>query len=245
MFINAYFCGEFDHVFTDKDTEEVERMCRDLDDAHNDTTEYRLESGDVISYWRKDGVIHGNIFGHPENDIPETAIANGRVDQSYSKEVKAEASMKIEIYQINHLRDFHRVKFISLKSLEKFQGSSGVESNIYDKVFEGSVPCSNLEEVYTLFNTSYPEGHVGHSLSVSDVVKVCYNQPGLEMGFYFCDSVGFKKIAFEPTKAFSKVDESRSSLSDVINEANTIKGTRPSVEKADTRNKVTDAQIDL
>lgn len=153
--------------------------------------------------------------------------------------------MKIEIYQINHLRDLHQVKFICSESLEKFQGSSDIESHIYDKVFDGSVPCSNLEEVYTLFNTSCPDGHVGHSLSVSDIVKVCHNQPGLEMGFYYCDNVGFKKVSFEPAKAFSKVNKPRSSLSDVINEANAIKDTRPSIEKLNNQNKITDTQIDL
>lgn len=153
--------------------------------------------------------------------------------------------MKIEIYQINHLRDLHRVKFICSESLEKFQGSSDIESHIYDKVFVGSVPCSNLEEVYTLFNTSYPEGYVGHSLSVSDIVKVCHNQPELEMGFYFCDSVGFKKVNFEPAKAFSKINKTRSSLSDVINEANAIKANQPSSEISEGRDKITDTQIDM
>lgn len=135
--------------------------------------------------------------------------------------------MKIEIYQINHLRDLYQVKFICSESLEKFQGSSDIESHIYDKVFDGSVPCSNLEEVYTLFNTSCPDGHVGHSLSVSDIVKVCHNQPGLEMGFYYCDNVGFKKIDFEPIKAFSKINKSRSSLNEVIHEADALKDVQP------------------
>lgn len=84
MFINAYFCGEFSHTFTGMDEAQVEKMCRDLDDVENDTTEYKLESGELIHYWRKDGIIHGNVFGHDENDIPENSIANGWVVQSHS-----------------------------------------------------------------------------------------------------------------------------------------------------------------
>lgn len=223
MLIYVYFCGELSHTFTDKDTEQVEKMCRALDRAENDTTEYQLESGEIIRYWRKDGVIHGNIFNRDENDIPESSIANGRVDQSYKPETQPEVSMKIEIYQIFHGRDQHRVKFASLENMAKWQGSSNIDSHIYNKVFEGEVPCSNLEEVYTLFNTSRVEGHVGHSLSVSDIVKVCYNQPELEQGFYYCDSLGFKKVDFEPSKAFSKLSQQRASLNETIDKAEAIK----------------------
>lgn len=242
MLIYVYFCGELSHTFTDKDTEQVEKMCRALDRASNDTTEYQLESGEIIRYWRKDGVIHGNIFGRDENDIPESSIANGRVDRSYNPEVQPKTSMKIEIYQIFHGRDQHRVKFTSLENMAKWQGSPNIDSHIYNKVFEGEVPCTNLEEVYTLFNTSRPEGHVGHSLSVSDVVKVCYNQPDLEQGFYYCDSVGFKKVDFEPTKAFSKLSRQHSSLNDAIDKAEAIKKEQEPVGSCENKNK--DKEID-
>lgn len=243
MLIYAYFCGELSHTFTDKDTEQVEKMCRALDRAENDTSEYQLENGEVIRYWRKDGVIHGNIFGRDDNDIPESSIANGRVDRSYNQEAQSNSSMKIEIYQIFHGRDIHRVKFATLENMAKWQGSSKIDSHIYNKVFEGEVPCSNLEEVYTLFNTSRPEGHVGHSLSVSDVVKVCYNQPELEYGFYYCDSVGFKKVDFEPAKAFSKLNKPRCSLDDVIDEAEAIKNEKDPGGSYENNNK--DKEVSL
>lgn len=153
--------------------------------------------------------------------------------------------MKIEIYQINSYRDENRVKFIKLSSLSKYQEGSDIKSFIYDKVFEGSVDCSSLEDVYVLFNTTCPAGHVGHSLSVSDVVKVCESTQHQEYGFYYCDSVGFKKVDFEPAKAFSKINSHRTSLNEVINIANTVKENQRSCKNSDKLNKVVNNQIDL
>lgn len=46
-----------------------------------------------------------------------------------------------------------------------------------------------LEKIYMKFNTSRPEDFTGHSLSVSDLVKI------EEVGIFFCDSFGWKKIS--------------------------------------------------
>lgn len=54
--------------------------------------------------------------------------------------------------------------------------------------------CGTLEDVFAKFNReSYPL-HRGHSLSVSDVVLT-------EDGAFFCDTIGFKKINFNESKA--------------------------------------------
>lgn len=71
--IYAYFCGELDHQFSDADDEQVEEMCRRLDDPENDVRSYELEGGRPILFWRRDGRIHG----HDQRDIPESSIANG------------------------------------------------------------------------------------------------------------------------------------------------------------------------
>ena len=52
--------------------------------------------------------------------------------------------MDIAIYQVNMGRDHNRVAFQSLDGLERFQGSSEIESEIYDKVFEGEVSCLSM-----------------------------------------------------------------------------------------------------
>jgi hypothetical protein len=44
-------------------------------------------------------------------------------------------------------------------------------------------------------NLGYPEDFTGHSLSVSDVIEVVSSSE-ISSGYYFCDSVGFKKITF-------------------------------------------------
>ena len=105
--------------------------------------------------------------------------------------------MKIRIYQINSDRDEHRMMFLSYDRLERFQGSPEVDSKIYDKVYDKEVDCSNLEEVYALLNINHPSDYRGRSLSVSDVVEV-YESDAVPQGFYFCDSVGFKQVAFHP-----------------------------------------------
>jgi len=104
--------------------------------------------------------------------------------------------MKINIYQIDMKRDKNRVAFDGLEHLEKFQGSSIVDSSIYDQVFSGEVNCENLEGVYRIFNTELPPGYHARSLSVSDVVEVVESKT-VKPSFYFCDSIGFKSIEFE------------------------------------------------
>ena len=105
--------------------------------------------------------------------------------------------MKIRIYQINSGRDEHRMMFMSHDRLERFQGSPEVDSKIYDKVYDKEVGCSNLEEIYALLNINHPSDYRGRSFSVSDVVEV-YESDAVPQGFYFCDSVGFKQVAFHP-----------------------------------------------
>ena len=105
--------------------------------------------------------------------------------------------MDIKIYQINMSRDDNRVAFLEISQLDKFQGSSEVNSEIYDKVFEGAVETDTLEGVYQMFNCDCPDSFQGRSLSVSDVVEII---DGKNAGFYFCDSIGFQRVEFEPDR---------------------------------------------
>ena len=54
--------------------------------------------------------------------------------------------------------------------------------------------------MFVLFQSGRPEGFQGHSLSVSDVVEV-EDAASITPGFYFCDSIGFKEIPFQPELA--------------------------------------------
>lgn len=108
--------------------------------------------------------------------------------------------MKIKIYQINMGRDDNRVAFVKYEHISRFTGTQDIDSSIYDCVFDSDVNCNNLEDVYNMFNLDQPEDYTGRSMSVSDVVEVVESE-SVDLGFYYCDSVGFKKIDFEPEKA--------------------------------------------
>lgn len=101
--------------------------------------------------------------------------------------------MNIKIYQINQERDRNTVKFLHYEHLDNFQETKDINASIYDEVFSGDVDCTDLEDIYRKFNI---EGHPlyrGHSLSVSDVVVT-------EDGAFYCDSIGFQKIAFDTSR---------------------------------------------
>lgn len=119
--------------------------------------------------------------------------------------------MKIKIYQVNLERDQDNVGFMGMDALQRIQGTTEVNSTVYDSVFEGEIQCKTLENVYVMFNRSHPQGYKARSLSVSDVVEIVADEK-LKPGFYFCDSFGFKEVAFEPDKTqkserFCNLDE--------------------------------------
>ena len=113
--------------------------------------------------------------------------------------------MEIAVYQINMERDTDRVAFASLEYLEKYQGSPGINSALYDRVYEGDVNCSGLESVFRLLNMEHPLDYGGRSLSVSDIVEV--KSGPMEPGFYFCDSFSFQRVNFHPELAGTAIPE--------------------------------------
>lgn len=103
--------------------------------------------------------------------------------------------MNITIYQINMDRDTNRLAFENLETLKRLQGVEEVDSSLYDCVYSAEVDCSDLEDVYQMFNLNHPKDYMGRSLSVSDVVEVKDEKGSL---FFFCDSIGFEQISFNP-----------------------------------------------
>ena len=105
--------------------------------------------------------------------------------------------MKIKIYQIDMERDEHRIAMMGYEdTLARLKGESN-DPSIYDLVFDGEVEARDLEAVYAKFNLDHPAGYTGRSMSVSDVVQVV-ESPTAKEGFYFCDSIGFREITFQP-----------------------------------------------
>lgn len=113
--------------------------------------------------------------------------------------------MKIKIYQIDRDRDNGSYSFTNYENTVKRTGGV-IRSGIYNCAFDGEVLCNNLEEVYGKFNDDIPSGFKGHSLSVSDIVEIA-DSDSIKQGFYFCDSIGFKKVSFEPEKAKQRDQE--------------------------------------
>lgn len=116
--------------------------------------------------------------------------------------------MEIRIYQINSDRDTDGYKFMGMDWVKKHWGEQGVDSEIYDKVYEGTIDGSSLEDVFCTFNFSSPVGFKGHSLSVSDIVEVIQSSE-TEPGFYFCDSIGFQKVEFDTSRVPDKEEKIR------------------------------------
>lgn len=101
--------------------------------------------------------------------------------------------MIARLYQIDPEKDTQRHAFLNHESID-----GKIDAASYERVFDGEIPCTDLEEVYALFNINKPDGYVGHSMSVSDVVEIVDGTEKVKPGFYFCDTFGFKGVDFDP-----------------------------------------------
>lgn len=106
----------------------------------------------------------------------------------------------IRIYQINLDRDKQGVAFEPYTRIAKIKDSPDIDASLYDKVYEGAVDASDIEDIYRIFNLEKPEGYKGRSLSVSDIVEVVKSDT-IKNGFHYCDSIGFKLVPFDSSLA--------------------------------------------
>ena len=139
----------------------------------------------IYTNWSKcDYGIHGNLM---------------KVVQEWAKRELQESPtfMEICVYQIDLDRDQNRIAFFSSEKLTRFQGSDRIDSSLYNSVFHGVVECTTLEDIYHLMNFQHPPGYMGRSMSTSDVVQVIRSTV-VEPGFYYCESIGFNRIDFDP-----------------------------------------------
>ena len=118
--------------------------------------------------------------------------------------------MKIRVYQINMSRDVNRLAFMNYE----FVMGHGWKPELYDLVFDGDLPVKTLEGIYALLNIGEkPKGYNGHSLSVSDIVELI---DGDKSEFHYCDSFGWKTIAFDTTKVLQKDELTEGDLEDCL-----------------------------
>ena len=120
--------------------------------------------------------------------------------------------MKITLYQIVPKPENRYLIFSDFNSIQAASGGR-VPAEIYEAVFSGdpdiALPgdaknktdreLAELEAVFVRFNVSHPEGFLGRSMTMSDVVEVIRSEK--ESRFFFCDRFGFEEIAFEKEKA--------------------------------------------
>jgi len=105
--------------------------------------------------------------------------------------------MKIRVFQIDHEKDEKNLAFRDYRTALAKNGR--IDESIYKQVYGGEVPCRTLEEVYALCNgENKPLGYIAESMSVSNVVEV--TQSNNRCCFYV-DSVGFKMVDFDTSKA--------------------------------------------
>lgn len=110
--------------------------------------------------------------------------------------------MKLRVYQING----KRAPFAMYMGYSRMNGSIDPEN--YDLVFEGELKNRRtLEGVFRHFTDRKNKRPSGmHSLSVSDVVELVEPCGKTPAGFYFCDSIGFRRIDFDASLTTKKGD---------------------------------------
>lgn len=107
--------------------------------------------------------------------------------------------MRIRLYQIVPELDNDHLMFRGLGFI-KTASDNKVPAEIYETVYSGELEIGSLDDAFVIFNTVFPEGYKGRSMSVSDVVEIACSSDNSR--FYFCDSLcGFPEIEFEKTRA--------------------------------------------
>ena len=71
----------------------------------------------------------------------------------------------------------------------------------YNKVYNAYVVARDdydvLDYLFEIFNNNHPKNFKGHSMSVSDIVKVYINGNENKAKYYYCDIFGWRDITKE------------------------------------------------
>ena len=110
----------------------------------------------------------------------------------------AESTDSYAIYQLRPTEETDQHRFAAFSQLQK-QGLT-VDRTLYELVHTGPVLQGGgfkempeiLNDLFFRFNHNHPEGFIGHSLSVSDVIAVRNNG---ELGCFYVDLWGFEPLA--------------------------------------------------
>lgn len=100
------------------------------------------------------------------------------------------------IYQVSAKEEFAfmdwaRIKHFNLKwSFEPYKIECGGFESAKDD-------CDLLEHLFAKFNLRRPYGFTGHSMSVSDIVKINTGKDEDTAKYYYCDAIGWRDITKE------------------------------------------------
>ena len=99
-----------------------------------------------------------------------------------------------EIYQVEPEKEF---AFMKWEWAKKYNWTF----KTYNKVFKSCGAAISdydlLNYLFKIFNIDLPERFKGHSMSVSDIVKICINGDENKAKYYYCDSFGWVDITKE------------------------------------------------
>lgn len=92
---------------------------------------------------------------------------------------------KIQILQLTHNEENHMYMFCDMDMLKMLKLSFDIKK--YEVVYEYDDYEDDLDVIFAKFQGKKPEGYKGHSLSVSDIIRI----DGVN---HFVDSYGFVTV---------------------------------------------------
>lgn len=170
----------------------------------------QIQNGVLIYYGNRAGMVRDgqavvdpmfqredlNTFLRSQRDIQEVKWQNGIFDRlaNHTEPSLDQPALKnVRVWQLKPDVDI-RKKFVSYEEMCRQFGLPKEED--YQLVYDGVAETNDLEELYLKFNTEYPEGYTGHSLSMSDVLEL-YDERS--SSFHYVDRIGFKDVEFFQT----------------------------------------------
>lgn len=144
-------------------------------------------------------------FAFDQYNCPDISIDPDCVPEDVLKNVTAwlegvfqrlPVTVKYRILQITqHEGDARYIKFSSVDELRRLGLADKVTLGMYGTVYEGEAAKTDgwLDGLFVQFQGSKPEGYMGHSLSVSDIIEA-------DGHYYYCDSFGWTEVTVSDGK---------------------------------------------
>ena len=157
---------------------------------------------------RKNGLECRRLVWNPNyKGINDWQLALRRKkEQKEDQDMKQGQGMqRFRVYQLD-LKGIRTYPFAfrGIKALHQ-AGFQQPPAKDYCLVYDGEISCGDglkaeevLERIFVRCNDNLPEGYVGHSLSVSDVVELYDDE---HHSYHYCDSEGFAEVEFSSEQA--------------------------------------------